>query len=72
MRTELYEFLSFTAGPYLVPLIDDLIHWLKDVHFFTKLDVRWGYNNVCICKGDEWKATFLTNRGLFPALFWTV
>jgi len=21
-----------------------------------KLNVRWGYNNVCIKKGDEWKA----------------
>jgi hypothetical protein len=25
---------------YPLPLIDDLIHWLKDVHYFTKLDVR--------------------------------
>jgi hypothetical protein len=32
------------------------------------LDVRWGYNNVCICKGDEWKAAFCTNRGLFEPL----
>jgi hypothetical protein len=27
---------------YLLPLIDDLIHWLKDVCYFTKLDVCWG------------------------------
>jgi hypothetical protein len=25
---------------YLLPLIDDLIHQLKDVHYFTKLDVH--------------------------------
>jgi hypothetical protein len=25
----------------------------------------WGYNNVRIREGDEWKATFRTNRGLF-------
>jgi hypothetical protein len=24
---------------YLLPLIDDLIHQLKDAHYFTKLDV---------------------------------
>jgi len=24
--------------------------------YFTKLDVCWGYNNVQINKGDEWKA----------------
>jgi hypothetical protein len=53
---------------YPLPLIDDLIHWLKDTHYFTKLDVHWGYNNICIRKGDEWKATFCTNRGLFEPL----
>jgi hypothetical protein len=53
---------------YPLLLIDDLIHWLKGVHYFTKLDVRWGYNNVHIREGDEWKATFHTNRGLFKPL----
>ncbi|SJL14660.1 uncharacterized protein ARMOST_18125 [Armillaria ostoyae] len=33
--------------------------------YFTKLDVRWGYNNVRIKEGDEHKAAFRTNRGLF-------
>jgi hypothetical protein len=32
---------------YLLPLIDDLIHQLKGACYFTKLDVHWGYNNVC-------------------------
>jgi hypothetical protein len=50
------------------PLIDDLIHRLKSARYFTKLDVRWGYNNVCIREGDEWKAAFRTNRGLFEPL----
>jgi hypothetical protein len=53
---------------YLLPLIDDLIHWLKDVHYFTKLDVCWEYNNVRIYEGNEWKAAFCTNRGLFEPL----
>jgi hypothetical protein len=52
----------------MLPLVDDLIHRLKDVRYFTKLDVRWGYNNVRIREGDEWKATFRTNRGLFEPL----
>jgi hypothetical protein len=55
-------------NPYLLPLIDDLIHRLKDTRYFTKLDVRWGYNNVRIHEGNEWKAAFRTNRGLFEPL----
>jgi len=27
--------------------------------------VQWGYNNVQIKEGDEWKAAFTTNQGLF-------
>jgi hypothetical protein len=53
---------------YLLPLIDDLIHWLKGARYFTKLDMHWGYNNVRIREGDEWKAAFCTNRGLFEPL----
>jgi hypothetical protein len=53
---------------YPLPLINNLIHWLKDTRYFTKIDVRWGYNNVRICEGDEWKAAFCTNRGLFEPL----
>jgi hypothetical protein len=53
---------------YPLPLIDNLIHQHKDARYFTKLDVRWGYNNVCIREGDKWKATFCTNRGLFEPL----
>ena len=30
--------------------------------------MRWGYNNVHIREGDEWKAAFCTNRGLFEPL----
>ena len=29
------------------------------------MDLRWGYNNVCIKDGDQWKAAFKTNKGLF-------
>jgi hypothetical protein len=53
---------------YPLPLINDLIHRLKNVCYFTKLDVHWGYNNVHIREGDEWKAAFCTNRGLFEPL----
>ena len=35
------------------------------MRIFSKLDVRWGYNNVRIKEGDEWKAAFWMNQGLF-------
>ena len=38
---------------------------LKGSKYFTKLDIKWGYNNVHIKEGDEWKAAFITNKGLF-------
>ena len=37
-------------------------------HYFTKLDIHWGYNNVHIKPGDEHKAAFQTNQGLFEPL----
>jgi hypothetical protein len=53
---------------YPLPLIDDLIHRLKGARYFTKLDVHWGYNNVRIKEGDEWKVAFCTNHSLFEPL----
>ena len=32
---------------------------------FTKMDLRWGYNNVRIEEGDEWKAAFMMLEGSF-------
>ena len=32
---------------------------------FTTVDIQWGYNNIRIKEGDEWKGVFLTPEGLF-------
>jgi hypothetical protein len=53
---------------YPLPLIPDIMLQVAGAKFFTKLDVRWGYNNIRIREGDEWKAAFRTNRGLFEPL----
>jgi hypothetical protein len=50
---------------YPLPLISDLMDRLQENKYFTKMDVRWGYNNVRIREGDEWKAAFKTKFGLF-------
>ncbi len=46
---------------YLLPLISELMDKLQGAKYFSKLDIRWGYNNVCIKSGDKWKAAFRTN-----------
>ena len=38
---------------------------MQDCSLFTKFDIRWGYNNICIKDGNQWKAAFITNKGLF-------
>ena len=48
-----------------LPLIGEVIDKLKEAKYFNKLDLIWGYNNVRIKEGDEWKAAFLMNTGLF-------
>ena len=53
---------------YPLPLISELVNQLRGAKYFTKLDVRWGFNNVRIKEGDEWKAAFRTNRGLYEPL----
>jgi hypothetical protein len=46
---------------YPLPLISELIDTLQNTKYFTKLDVCWGYNNVRIKEGDEFKTAFRTN-----------
>jgi len=57
---------KFTVrNTYPLPLIKELVASLVNKQWFTKFDIRWGYNNVRIKEGDQWKAAFKTNRGLF-------
>jgi len=52
---------------YPIPRIADLIESLSKASIFTKIDLRWGYNNVRIRERDEWKTVFIIRRGLFEA-----
>jgi len=49
-------------------LITELIHDLVGKRLFSKFNVRWGYNNICIKEGDEWKVAFKTSEGLFKPM----
>jgi hypothetical protein len=50
---------------YFLPLALDIINKLWDAKIFTKFNIRWGYHNVRIKEGNEWKIAFITNQGLF-------
>ena len=52
---------------YPLPLISDLVDKLRDAKVFTKFDVCWGYNNVQIKDGHQWKAAFVTHKVLFES-----
>jgi len=54
-----------------IPLIPELIDKLLGARFFTKLDIHWGYNNICIREGDEHKTAFKTPLGLFESCVMT-
>ena len=49
---------------YPLPLISELIDSMGTKKVFTKMDIRWGYNNIRIKKGDEWKAAFMISLGI--------
>ena len=53
---------------YPLPLISDLLDKLQGAKIFMKFDVRWGYNNVRIKDGHQWKGAFTTHRGLFEPM----
>ena len=50
---------------YPLPLITDLVDSMGNKRVFTKIDLRWGYNNVWIKGGDEWKVAFTIHVGLY-------
>ena len=35
---------------------------------FTKIDLRWGYNNMKIKEEDKWKAAFTIPEGSFEPM----
>jgi len=50
---------------YPLLLITDLIDSMGSKQVFTKMDLWWGFNNIRIKEGDEWKGVFITHVGSF-------
>ena len=53
---------------YPLPDIKTLLDDLASSSYFAKFDVQWGFTNIQIKAGDEWKAAFVTPRGVFEPL----
>ena len=45
-----------------------LVDKLQGAKILTKMDLRWGYNNVCIKENDKWKVAFTCFCGSFEPL----
>ena len=50
---------------YPLPLITELIDNIGSRKVFTKLDLRWGFNNIKIKERGEWKGVFTMHIGSF-------
>ncbi|KXN82054.1 hypothetical protein AN958_03272 [Leucoagaricus sp. SymC.cos] len=58
-----------------ISLISEVIDHLKNAKLFNKFDIIWGYNNICIKKGDKWKKNrtasgFVTKNGIEHLVHW--
>ena len=53
---------------YPLPLISNVLENIGTKKVFMKMDLRWGYNNVQIKEGDEWKVAFTISEGSFKPM----
>ena len=65
-----YQYINHHTirNAYPLPRINDLVDKMKDFDCYIKMDIWWGYNNVRIKEGDEWKAAFSCHLGSFEPL----
>jgi len=65
-----YQYLNewTIKNNYPLPLISDVLENIGTKKVFTKIDLRWGYNNVRIKEGDEWKVAFTIPEGSFEPM----
>ena len=65
-----YQYLNEQTikNNYPLPLISDVLENIGTKKVFTKMDLRWGYNNVRIKERDEQKTAFTTLEDSFEPM----
>ena len=53
---------------YPLPLISNIVENISMKKVFTKINLRWGYNNIQIKEGDEQKVAFTILEELFKPI----
>ena len=48
-----------------IPLLQEMIDKDQKAKLFSMVDIREGFYNICVTEGNEWKAAFKTNSGLY-------
>ena len=53
---------------YPLPLISDIVENIGTKKVFTKINLKWSYNNIQIKEENEWKIAFTTPEGSFKPM----
>lgn len=48
------------SDQFPIPIQSDLLEKVREAKVFSKLNLRWGYNNIWIKEGNKWKTAFRT------------
>ena len=66
MCTDYQSLNNYTVSHFwLLPCIDEMLAWLKEAHFFSKLDLREGYHQIPVAEQDRFKTAFTCQYGMF-------